>query len=84
MFPYLKRSKFMKQTTYTIWFGDGGGRQELLTEEQMRKQSELYGFDPEEVIHSGEAYMWTEGIEPYDNPRPTSDDVIGGCYRVNK
>ena len=78
----------MEQTTYTIWFSDSPGHQdgylEGVSEEKMIELSDRYGFDPEEVIYSGEAYMWTEGIEPYDNPRPTSDDVIGGCYRVNK
>ena len=73
-----------KKAIYTIWFADGGGRQESLTEEEMRKQSKIFSFDAEEVIHFGETYMWPEGIEPYDNPRPTSDDVVGGCYKVNK
>ena len=74
----------MKQTTYTIWFQDGGGRQEFLTEEQMRKQSRLFNFDPEQVIQFGETFMWADGIEPYDNPRSLSDDVVGGCYKVNE
>ena len=25
-------------------------------------------FDPEEVITTGETWMWEKGIEPYDNP----------------
>ncbi len=86
-FPYshiLKRKKTMKQTTYTIWFQDGGGRQEFLTEEEMRKQSKIFSFDPEQVIQFGETFMWADGIEPYDNPRSASDDVVGGCYRANK
>jgi hypothetical protein len=28
--------------------------------------------------------MWADGIEPYDNPRSASDDVVGGCYKVNE
>ena len=78
----------MEKTTYTIWFSDSPGHQdgylENISEEKMIELSDRYGFDAEEVINYGETYMWPEGIEPYDNPRPTSDDVVGGCYRVNK
>ena len=69
------------ETTYTIWFKDGGGRQEFLTEEEMRKQSKIFSFDAEEVIHFGETYMWEEGVKPYNNPRWNSDDICGGCFK---
>ena len=70
-----------KEITYTIWFQDGGGRQEFLTEEQMRKQAESVSFDPEEVITKGETWMWEEGVEPYDNPSDNSEDICGSCFR---
>ena len=77
-----------QSTAYTIWFSDSPGHQdgylEGISEEKMIELSDRYGFDAEEVINHGETYMWPEGTEPYDNPRPTSDDVVGGCYRVNK
>ena len=50
----------------------------------MVELSDRYGFDAEEVINYGETYMWPEGIEPYDNPRSLSDDVVGGCYKVKE
>jgi hypothetical protein len=48
----------------------------------MIELSNRYGFDAEEAIRFGEAYIWEEGIKPYANPRPTSNDVLGGCYKV--
>ena len=69
------------ETTYTIWFQDGMGRQEFINEERMRWLSHRYGFNAEEVIRSGEAFMWNKGVEPYDNPRSDSDDILGGCFK---
>tara|TARA_R100001126_G_C4868524_1_gene171685 strand:+ start:395 stop:655 length:261 start_codon:yes stop_codon:yes gene_type:complete len=77
-----------KRDTYTIWFSDSPGHQdphlENISEEKMIELSDRYGFDAEEVIHFGETFMWAEGIEPYENPRSTSDDVVGGCYKLNR
>ena len=77
------RPEVEPQPTYTIWFQDGGGRQEGLTEDQMRKQSESFSFDPEEVITTGETWIWEEGVEPYDNPSWNSEDICGGCFKTN-
>jgi len=60
------------QPTYTIWFRDGGGRQEGLTEDQMRKQSERYSFDADEVVESGELTFIDE-----------LGEEIGGCFKTN-
>ena len=79
---------WMEQAAYTIWFSDSPNYQdgylENISEEKMIQLSDRYGFDAEEVIHFGETYMWAEGVEPYMNPHPLSDDVVGGCYKVKK
>jgi len=64
---------------FTIWFKDGAGRQEGLTESQMREQSKRFGFDADEVLTKGEAFMWADGVEPYADPSWFSDDIVGGC-----
>ncbi len=69
-------------TTYTLWFQDGEGRQEFLTEQQMREESERYSFNAEEVVQHGETFFWNIGVKPYDNPRSDSDDICGGCFKV--
>ena len=58
------------ETTYTIWFRDGGGRQEYLTEERMREQSKRFDFDADEVVESGEVKFLDE-----------DGDEVGGCFK---
>ena len=72
----------MREPVYTVWFQDGGGNLEFLSEQQMREQAKRYRFDAEEVINYGETFMWNEGVEPYDNPSSQSDDICGGCYKL--
>lgn len=74
----------MREAIYTVWFQDGGGNLEFLTEQQMRELSKRYRFDAEEVVNYGETFMWAEGVEPYDNPSWNSCDVCGGCYRIDQ
>ena len=64
------RPEVEPQPTYTIWFQDGGGRQEGLTEDQMRKQSERYSFDADEVVESGEVTFIDE-----------LGEEVGGCFK---
>ena len=59
------------QPTYTIWFQDGGGRQEGLTEDQMRKAAVRYDFDAKTVISEGETLMTEDHGET----------VVGGCFK---
>lgn len=59
-----------KEINYTIWFQDGGGRQEYLNEEQMRKQSERYSFDADEVVESDEVTFIDE-----------LGEEVGGCFK---
>ena len=65
-----KRRISRMEITYTIWFQDGGGRQENLTEDQMRKQSERFDFDADEVVESGEVTFIDEFGEE-----------VGGCFK---
>ena len=59
---------------YTIWFKDGQGRQEGLTEDQMRKAAVRYDFDAKTVISEGETLM----TEDY------GETVVGGCFKTNQ
>lgn len=70
----------MSETHYTIWWQDGRNRQEFLSEAQMREQAAKIGFDADEVIGWGEAYIWEAGVEP--NIDPTKDEIAGGCYKT--
>ena len=73
----------IENTTYTVWFQESSYRGiASISESEMREMAERYDFDAEEVIHHGETFMWNEGVEPYDNPRSDSDDICGGCYKV--
>ena len=65
--------------TYSIWLKDGEGPQEFLSEDQMRKAAVRFDFDAEEVITTGETWMWVEGVEPYNSPSWNSEDICGGC-----
>jgi hypothetical protein len=38
-----------------------------------------FDFDAEEVITTGETWMWVEGVEPYNSPSWNSEDICGGC-----
>ena len=67
------RPEVEPQPTYTIWFQDGGGRQEGLTEDQMRKAAVRYDFDAKTVISEGETLM----TEDY------GETVVGGCFKTN-
>ena len=67
--------------TYCIWFKDGQGREESLSEDQMRKASKRFGFDEEEVINTGETWIWANGVEPYNSPSAISEDIWGGCFK---
>ena len=64
------RPEVEPEPTYTIWFQNGGGRQEGLTEDQMRKQSERYSFDADEVVESGEVTFIDE-----------LGEEVGGCFK---
>mgnify|MGYP003646134372 FL=1 len=70
--------------TFTIWFQDGGGRQEFLSEDQMRKAAERFSFDADEVVESGETWIWENGVEPYNSPSWNSEDICGGCFGGQK
>ena len=73
----------IQNTTYTIWYKNTDYLREFLSEEEMRSQAELiFRFDADEVVKNGEIFLWDKGVEPYDNPRPDSDDILGGCYKV--
>ena len=67
--------------TYCIWFKDGEGRKESLSEDQMRKAAKRFGFDEEEVINTGETWIWANGVEPYNSPSAISEDICGGCFK---
>ena len=67
------RPEVEPQPTYTIWFQDGGGRQEYLTEDQMRKAAVRYDFDAKTVISEGETLMTEDHGET----------VVGGCFKTN-
>tara|TARA_R100000234_G_scaffold17279_1_gene9479 strand:- start:688 stop:879 length:192 start_codon:yes stop_codon:yes gene_type:complete len=58
--------------TYTIWFADGQGRQELLTESEMRKAAERFDFDANSVISEGSTVMTED----------QGETVVGGCFKV--
>ena len=62
-------------TTYTVWFRDGGGRQEFLTESEMRKAAEKFDFDAKNVISEGSSVMTERTGEGLI--------VVGGCFRVD-
>tara|TARA_R100001510_G_C7609030_1_gene173198 strand:+ start:337 stop:579 length:243 start_codon:yes stop_codon:yes gene_type:complete len=72
----------MRDPVYTVWFQDGGGNLELVTEQQMRELSKRYRFDAEEVVNYGETFMWNDGVEPYDKPSRNSPNICGGCYKI--
>ena len=73
----------IENTTYTIWFQDGEGDQEFLTEQQMRKESERYSFDAEDVVQFGEVFFWRIGVKPYANPSYLDyNHISGGCFKV--
>jgi hypothetical protein len=73
----------MYNDEYTMWFTEvGSKRKQCLTEKEMRVFAQKWGFDPELVIEDGECFIWHEGVEPYDNPSDTSDDIIGGCFKT--
>jgi len=68
---------------YTVWFQETGSkRHEYLSEKEMRVFAEKLQFNPELVIEEGECFIWHEGVEPYENPSNTSDDIIGGCFKI--
>ena len=58
--------------TYTIWFADGQGRQELLTESEMRKAAERFDFDAKSVMSEGSTVMTED----------QGETVGGGCFKV--
>tara|TARA_Y100000114_G_scaffold22367_1_gene18098 strand:- start:1342 stop:1740 length:399 start_codon:yes stop_codon:yes gene_type:complete len=73
----------IQNTTYTIWYKNTDHLRECLTEEEMRIQAEvIFRFDADEVVKNGEIFFWNKGVEPYDNPRSDSDDILGGCFKV--
>ena len=38
-------------------------------------------FDEEEVINTGETWIWEDGVEPYNSPSAISEDICGGCFK---
>jgi hypothetical protein len=77
----LTASSFFELTkdTYTLWWKDGN-REEGLTAHEVIKKSESLDFSLMDLRCNGEVFFWEHGVEPYDNPRSTSDDVAGGIF----
>jgi len=62
-----------QEMTYTLWFRDGQGSQDFLTEAEMRVQAERFNFSADDAINSRSGAVMTD--EDGDN--------IGGCYKDN-
>ena len=73
----------IQNTTYTIWFKNTNYSMRCLTEEEMRIQAEvIFRFDADEVVKNGEIFFWDKGVEPNLSTHPDSDDILGGCFKV--
>ena len=62
-----------REITYCIWFRDGQGSQDFLTEAEMRVQAERFNFSADDAINSRSGAVMTD--EDGQN--------LGGCY-LNK
>jgi len=70
-------------TTYTIWWRDGGGREESLTYAEMVEAADRFGFAAlPRSKRSEETYILEGDAEVTDQALLTerSDGVVGGCF----
>ena len=60
-----------REITYRIWFSDGQGSQDFLSEGEMRVQAEIFNFSAEDAISSPSGAVMVD----------EDGNSVGGCYR---